>query len=125
HASVPRPGPSGGRHWLLAARQVSGRRIGSRLELRKEGENLVVRPRDAIAARTLQSSQLEIVPYAQTREESASLRHIADAGARNLRRRVPGEILSREIDATALLAHDAVDRLQQCRFSCAVAPEQR
>src|SRR5205823_1364576 len=95
-----------------------------RFELRKERQDLLIRPRDAAAAATLQPSELEVVANTYPGEEPPPLGHVSDAPACDFRRWAARQFRPAECDVTALRTDDSNDRFQQRRLAGAVTAEQ-
>src|ERR1700687_3634452 len=98
HPDVPRQRARHRDHLLLATGEEIRRRVESRGELREEMQDLVVGPGYAVALASLEASQLEFVPHAQAGNQAPALRNVADAAARDFRRRAAGEICAAERD---------------------------
>src|SRR5207237_10686787 len=124
YPDVPRQRARHRDHLLFATGEEIRRRVESRGELRKEMQDLVVGPGYAVALAALEAPELEVVAHAHAGKQAPSLRNVADAAARDFRRRAASEISAAERDTPVGSAHDADDGLQQRRLTGAVAAEQ-
>src|SRR6185312_4335071 len=67
---------------------------------------------------------VEVLQNRQCREDTAALRHITDALARNEMRRALREVVAIEFDGAGAACDQAHDAPQRCGFADAVAAEQ-
>src|SRR3546814_10725337 len=94
-------------HLLLAAGEVVG---GGTVALLQDGEHLqdvLLAPHHAAVAagRPREASKRKVLRHGHAGEDATALRHVADAGTRDVRRRAADELLAGEDDAAGGCRH--------------------
>ncbi len=123
---VARHGARRRHHLLLAAGQVVRRNVHALFQARKIFEDPLLAPYHAVAAVGLarQAAEREILPHRHAGEQTATLRHVADAHPRDIGRRQACDIAAVIFDGAGRQRHQPGQCFQERRLAGAVAAEQ-